>query len=390
MNDKSIEHMKRLLIFKERLIALLSQNGLTRGKFVDRLNARYDYYKYDESTIKTYCSIEQPKEPNIVNAVDMARALDVDLYYLFGLDQGELIYSPIVGSLLVNLFRAFTVDGIEVKVRRISKETIIIPTSQHFNAFFDEIDLQRDFTFNKPILEKTIQSFKEPTRRMESSPNISSESLYPHVTENEMLKNFKSHLHSVMKDDGVSTKELAERTQLSSEAIEDYLYGKRGRPNAYVKMGVNSALDIACSLDVSLEYLLGLHKDRQAFRIMDTPESVCLNLFKALQSANFKMREDSDHGKVAYTENEFIYLFFKQITSFGIKSAKGAAALSKEVDDENLWVANGEIQLRDRSIEKSGLEYVRFLTENSLYSSTIEDQVDQKTLTEIVNKLLNQ
>ncbi len=125
-DDKSMIHAKRLALFSFRLRKLISKRGISPENFAELVNI-------DDATMKTY-TLTTPKEPSISNAIKIARKLGVDLYYLLGLDWGELIYPEpqTVSSLLVNVLRALSIPGIKVNADFVSKEIIVSPTNQYF------------------------------------------------------------------------------------------------------------------------------------------------------------------------------------------------------------------------------------------------------------------
>lgn len=371
LDDKKTVHEKRLQIFKDRLNKLMAKNNLNVGKLVEELNKPLDEKnrdKYKEETIKTYIESDTPKEPNIFNAIEIARIMGKDLYYMFGVDQGELIYTANVTSLLVNLFRTFyNIDGVEVEVRRATKEIVI--------------------KFNSPI-QKIIQDVQNANQN--GTISYISEIQYPYITVEKSVKelkeylkddkeaiiktaeeisgNFKGKLQNIMGDLGISNKELAQYTQLDERTIQNYTSIRIDRENK--KIPINNLIDVACVLDVNPEYLLGFDLERKPFRILDTPESKVLNLYKALNYAKFETR-DEDNQIVAYTSNETIYLFFKQFELLRTKNIKIAYNAAKKVDSEKLWIVNGEIQQFDPSIRENDIELIRFIIDNNLYNNKL-------------------
>ncbi len=208
-----------------------------------------------------------------------------------------------------------------------------------------------------PILWDTILD----TIPIDPMTRMNRETPCPDITDNDIFNNFHHRFDTIAKEYGVSNKELARRTQLSDLSIKDYLSGTK-LPR------INNFIDMACALDVNPEYLLGLNDDGGKFPILVTLESQFLNLFKALKNANFKIRENNNHQKIAYSKNPYLYQFLDH--RLEIKSINDAyKIISEKINSEKLRVMRGEILLYDDRIETDTIRNIRFHIENDLYNS---------------------
>lgn len=232
------------------------------------------------------------------------------------------------------------------------------------DEFHELSELKYDLEVYFPILwERILDAL--PT---ELRPKLNCENRYSlipedKITEDAILKNFRGNLLNSIDNAGILYKELARRTYLTKKTIENYLYGER-------TPGINDVIDIAYALDVDLEYLLGLD-NRGTYPILDTLESKFLNLFKALKYAGFRIRQDSNHLKVAYSNNPYIYQFFRS----KINSIKDAYKIihSEGIDAINLRVIRGKFVLYNPRIEKDYLEKMRFNIANGFYGRNTDD-----------------
>ena len=403
-NDISKVHAKRRSIFSYRIRNLISKKGMSVEKFSED-------FQLELQMMKSY-TLTDPKEPGIVNAMAIANSLNVSLQYLLGLDWGELIYPepPTVSSLLINVFRTLRIPGIKINTDFVSKEVVVTPINKYFQEFFEKIDLSKNLESNFPTLFQVIldaiqdetdsplngkelyssiteeKSFKKISNidkklepelyypmlwdtvldaiSIEKEKYVQRLTPYSNLTEVELSGNFKNRISNIKEKYGFSVQELVQLTDLSESTINSYL-----KQTDEVKLPrINTVIDIACALNVNFEYLLGLDDSIGTCPNLDTLESNFLNLFKALKNANFKIREDSNHQKIAYTKNPYVYRFLDN--RFDIHSVHDAYQfISEKIDSENLCVMNGEIVLYDDRIEKDPIRNVRFHIEHDLYNS---------------------
>jgi transcriptional regulator with XRE-family HTH domain len=369
-------------------------------------------FQLELQMMKSY-TLTDPREPGILNAMAIANTLNVSMLYLFGLDWGELVYlePPTVSSLLNHVWRALRIPGIKINTDFVSKEVIVSATDKFFQDFFEKIDLSEDLSSNFPTLVQVIlQAIQDetnsPINGEEVYSNIVEDNFfkrsisqidkklepelyypilwdtvldaisierekyaqrltpYPNLTEVKLSENFKNRISYIKEKYEFSVQELVNLTDLSESAIDSYL-----KQTDEVKLPrINTVIDIACALNVNFEYLLGLDDSIGTCPNLDTLESKFINLFKALKNANFKIREDSNHQKIAYTKNPYVYRFLDN--RFDIHSVHDAYQfISGKIDSENLRVMNGEIVLYDDRIEKDPIRNVRFHIENDLYNS---------------------
>lgn len=418
MNDKERVHQRRLFIFKYRLDKLIQEKKMTLEELGEIINDKFlDDVQFEDSYFEHYALSEPvPKEPNLLVALGIARALGVNLNYLFGLDWGELIYSSprTVGSLLTNAFRALTIEGVDVHSNYASGETIISPTNKYFQHFFERVDLEDDLEANFPILfEIILDSMQDAaniridsddllshihanetlgvselkydsevyipiawemildTLPMELRPKLDRENQYPTIELTEkkqkVLDALSGNLQKSIGKEDIPTVEWVKRMPVSGATIRKYL-NKESIPN------INTFIDICYALDVRLEYLLGLDKDPGRLPSFHTMESRFLNLFKILKYANFKIKDRSDHLKVAVSTNPYIYQFFDR--KLEMKSLNDAyRIISDEIDSENLCVFRGEILPYDKRIKTNSLKQIQFILKNSSINGNVQDMI---------------
>lgn len=393
MDDKEKVHTRRLLLFKYRLNKITLEKGYSLEDIGKKINDNFlDDVKYKDSTFNGYALSEPLKEPNILVAIGTAYTLEEDLNYLFGLDWGELVYhEPLtVSSLLTNLFRALKIgEGIHTRVDYNPNETIITPTNKYFRNFFEKINLDGTMESNFPVLFQIILDYMQDkaNTRIDTDHLLSKINKIPKLIyerevylpmawemildalptelrpkshrgnpyssidkmkgskKKEVLRNFRENLLNILinkkiVDWNISNRELAKRIQVREETIGHYL-------NDIHIPSVNNLIDIALALDISIEYLLGFDNGSGKFPSLTTLESKFLNLFKALKYANFKIRENKDQTKVAYSDNPYIHKFLAKTSD--VQNINEAYKIIEEaLNPQNLYVDDfGEIEVYD-------------------------------------------
>ena len=422
MDAKIRIHTKRLLIFKYRLQKIMAIQELTFTDLADKISAAShkddaDAGKYHEGIIKSYKFSKPLKEPSVLTAVNIANGLGLDdLKYLFGMDLGEFIYPDklSVKILLINLYRSLNIEEISVKTDFVLGEVVVKAEDKYFEDFFQKVDLDEDLETNLPNLLSIVLDY----RQEKTNTRIDIEQLNSKINNDEFYKQIKTTQHydlevyfpvlweiildnlpenigikpplnktapsinddndNVIRDAdilaklpqqlngslaaiGLTDKELLSYVPIKKKTLANYLNGREGDN---VNPGINTLIDLACALDVTPEYLLGLD-NKHSFPILQTLESKLINLFHALKNARFKIREN--HGKkVAYTKNQYVYRFFDNRSK--IKSIHDAyKIISEEIDSKKLCVMNGEIVEYDDRINNDLAAEIRFKLRNNLY-----------------------
>lgn len=316
--------------------------------------------KIEVDTLRSYIGGGK-SVPKIQNVVKIAISLRADVYFLFGLYGIEVVYPTprTAKSILLNLYRVSRFSGIRVKrIRDISNEMYIYSDEDYINAFLERIDLSKDVKHALKVIDGLLEEGRIERSLFEVNRNL--EFVLP---EEDVVIIFRQRLKEVI-DKGVSLKQLEQLSNIEARTLEGYI--KDDEPT---EMTINNAIQIAFSLNIDLNYLLGLSNEKKPFPIHKA--AILINLFKVLKFSNFKLQEVAGK-KVAVSRNEVIFQFF------GLENKMQSITDALEIaehrcEGNHLWVVHGEIQMYDYLLERSGFNFMRFIIDNDLYNAKINE-----------------